>query len=449
LIKHKQNPVAEKARDPYNDFRQLVATGNNLEGSMNYRQNLLIIIPWFNMGGADKFNLDLARHLSEKYGYKITFITTLSADHTWLPDFARITPDIFNLPNISPDITNYPAMIRYFIDTRKISKVLISNSYLGYQTVPWLKENFPNVDLFSYTHMEEVYWRCGGHPRAAAAVDCCLGKNIVASKHLKHWMQARGAEPEHVEVCYINVDTGFWREDMDSRRALKKKMNISDNQLVILFAGRIVDQKRPELALEIIKRLRDRTKASFLFYIVGNGPLLSKLKRLARRKRLSGLVRFAGEVPADDMLDFYQIADIFFMPSYMEGISLALYEAMATRTVPVGAAVGGQKELVNPECGFLVPKNSNELTSYVEILAGLLDNPDKLETLKDNCRSRVEALFRLDQMVERMNEILNNPSRSNGQAAGKEFLRMALQIETGHGRIALLAIKLARRILKW
>ncbi|TEB16181.1 GDP-mannose-dependent alpha-(1-6)-phosphatidylinositol monomannoside mannosyltransferase [Pelotomaculum sp. FP] len=448
IIRHKHRSLTGGLKDPYDDFRQLLTTGNNLESSMPDQKNLLLIIPWFSMGGADKFNLDLARVLGEKYGYRITFITTLPSKHAWLPEFARITPDIFNLANISQDITDYPSMIRYIINSRKINKVLISNSYLGFQAVPWLKENLPDVDFFAYSHMEEDYWRCGGHPRMAAAIDNYLGKNIVASNHLKNWMQLRGAVPEHIEVCYINVDTDFWREDRNLRTTMRKNMNITDSQVVILLAGRMVPQKRPELALKIISMLQAKTKVSFVFLIVGDGPLLPRLKRLARHRRLNGLVRFIGEVPAEDMLNFYQVADIFFMPSHMEGISLALYEAMATRTVPVGAAVGGQKELVTPECGFLIPQNSCELDSYVEILARLLDNPEEIETFKDNCRFRVESLFRLDQMVEKINEILNNPSKSARLNIGKEFLRMALQTETEHGKITLFAKKIAQRILK-
>jgi glycosyltransferase involved in cell wall biosynthesis len=46
--------------------------------------------------------------------------------------------------------------------------------------------------------------------------------------------------------------------------------------------------------------------------------------------------------------------DIFFLPSQWEGIALTLFEAMAMQLVPVAADVGGQRELVTPDCGFLI-----------------------------------------------------------------------------------------------
>ena len=63
-----------------------------------------------------------------------------------------------------------------------------------------------------------------------------------------------------------------------------------------------------------------------------------------------------GGVPNEKMRDLLAAADIFFLPSRWEGIALAIYEAMSMGVAVVGAIVGGQAELVTPECGVLIPR---------------------------------------------------------------------------------------------
>ena len=66
--------------------------------------------------------------------------------------------------------------------------------------------------------------------------------------------------------------------------------------------------------------------------------------------------------------DLLNAADIFFLPSQMEGISVAIYEAMSMGIVSVGADVGGQSELVTETCGFLIKRDAQEREHYVGCL---------------------------------------------------------------------------------
>lgn len=447
-LKNKTRLLPSK-RDLYQSFQEYLPMKSLVPQRAGEKEkNILIIVPWFTMGGADKFNLDLARKLKGLYSYRITFVSTLPSSNTWLHEFADVTEDIFNLPLYTRDITLFPAILSYLIKTRNIGKVLVTNSYLGYQMVPWLKEQFPEIGFYSYTHMEEEYWRDGGHPRMAAAVDSYLDKNIVASQHLKEWMLNRKCNPERTEICYINVDEEFWSEDSLKRKEIKQSLQIPEHCKVVILAGRLVDQKRPDLALKIINEVAKNTQQSFIFLVIGNGPLLPKLKKYVNRNKLNDKVRFEGKVNSQRMWEYYQAGDIFFMPSYMEGISLALYEAMATRTVPVGADVGGQKELVTAECGYLIPHGDDEIKKYTEVLISLLESEKELEGRKDKCRKRIEQHFTLNQMVHRMHEILQEPSAEIRPQIGTEFLRMALQLEGSYLGVSTTAKGIMKKIYR-
>jgi glycosyl transferase family 1 len=92
----------------------------------------------------------------------------------------------------------------------------------------------------------------------------------------------------------------------------------------------------------------------------------------------------------------------------VEGIALAIYEAMSCGVAVVGTDVGGQRELVTPECGVLVRRSEEEgeARQYAEVLAGLVGDPGRRAGLGQAGRRRVEAEFRLAQMGERMVELI-------------------------------------------
>src|SRR4030095_13868840 len=95
-------------------------------------------------------------------------------------------------------------------------------------------------------------------------------------------------------------------------------------------------------------------------------------------------------------------SDIFFLPSEHEGISLACYEAMAMGLPIVGSDVGGQRELITSDCGFLVQKNEYEIACYLEALRKVLKSPELREKMKSAARCRVEQHFRLSDMGKSM-----------------------------------------------
>ena len=97
-------------------------------------------------------------------------------------------------------------------------------------------------------------------------------------------------------------------------------------------------------------------------------------------------------------------SDIFFLPSQWEGIALSIYEAMACGLPIVGADVGGQRELVIPQCGVLITRSDEktEVEHYAEVLAELLKNPQHSMQMGKAGRMLVLKNFQLDQMGEQM-----------------------------------------------
>ncbi len=411
---------------PHADIPELMPWSNPLDSQA---RRLLMIIPWFRMGGADKFNLDLLRTMTER-GWEVTIATTL-AGHPWVPEFTRYTPDVFMLDHLA-QLPHYPRLLRYLIDSRKPEVVMLTNSELGYLTLPYLRAHCPGPTYVDYNHMEEVYWKNGGHPRAAAGAQDQLELNIVASQHLKRWMVARGASPDRIEVCPTNVDSTLWKPDPELRDATRLELGIDPEVTVLLYPVRLTAQKQPMVFADTMRRLIDRAAGSrWLALVAGDGEDRPALERYMADNSLSDHVRLLGAVPITRMPALYAASDIFFLPSMQEGVALSIYEAMSMSLSVVGAIVGGQRELVVPGTGFLLPLNDDkaeEAETYARLLAQLIADPDQRATIGAAARLHVIQHHQLSKMAERIERIFGRAARLK-HAAPRQTLTPAFARE--------------------
>ena len=381
---------------PYETVSDTLPWQNRLKKE---KPRLLLIVPWLALGGSDKFNLDLLGQLVRR-GWEVTIATTLSGDHPWLAQFARSTPDIFILQHFLRP-ADYPRFLRYLIHSREMDAALVSHSEFGYHLLPYLRAHFPRLPLLDFCHIEEEAWKNGGYPQMSVNYQEVLDRSLVSSKHLKGWMEKRGAEPAAINVCHTNIDADYWQPDPDRSRRARQKYDLAASTPLIVFVGRVCAQKQPKVLAQTASRLA-QVNADFVLVVAGDGPDFDWLKTYIRKNKLERQVRLVGTLSNTDIRDLLAAADIFFLPSEWEGIALSVYEALACGLPVVGADVGGQRELVTPECGVLIGRGSeeDEARQYATILAQLLAEPEQRQSMGRQGRQRIQEHFRLEQMTD-------------------------------------------------
>lgn len=373
-------------------------------GRANTR-HILIVMPWLIVGGAERVNLNLIEHL-KRQNIEISIVATLrNQKHPWLAEFERFTPDIFVLDRFLR-LSDIPRFLVYLIRSRNIDTVMVSNSYLGYQLLPYLHAHCPDVTLVDFVHSYNDDWKNGGYPRASIGYQTQMDLTIVTGEHVKRWMVARGADPARIEVCYTNVDTDYWRPDAERRTRMRSILGLDNDDLLIVTIGRLAREKRPHLFAPIIAALRRHTRARFLALVLGDGPERGQVDRQIRELRLNDVMRTLGRVGDDEIVDYLAAADVFLIPSQTEGVSVATMEAMAMGVIPVSADVGGQGELITPDCGFLVSHGRHEIDEYADILARLADDPALRQRMSAAARERVERHFALRDFGPRMEMLM-------------------------------------------
>ncbi|KAF2077714.1 hypothetical protein CYY_000961 [Polysphondylium violaceum] len=369
---------------------------------IKHKPRVLLILPWLNTGGSDKFNLNLCKQLVEK-GWEITIITTLKSTNNWLNRFQYYTTDIFLTSNFLT-LDNLPRFFCYIIESRKIDITFLSNTDLGYSFLPYLHQYCPSTAIVDYNHMEEENWRNGGYPRYSLSMQPYLDLSIVSSNHLKQWMQSRQQQQQQqidndkIQVSFINVDPKEFEMNKSFRYEIRNLYHIKPKQhVVILYVARLVPIKQPIEALSIFRNINDQLADSsgpkFSVLFVGDGPLRNQVDQYVQSYGLNGVVKILGDVPTQDMKKIISASDIVFVPSLMEGISMIFYEAMAAGVVPVGSDIGGQDELVDKNCGYLI-----DPSQYQSTLIRLINDPQHLSVLGKNCVERIQSNFGLDKM---------------------------------------------------
>lgn len=156
----------------------------------------------------------------------------------------------------------------------------------------------------------------------------------------------------------------------------------------ICFVGRLEEQKGVDYLMRAVAAIQEKGNDIRLF-IVGDGRLSAALKNLCKVLKLDDRVVFTGH--AQDVLPYYQDADVFVLPSVSEGMSVALLEAMACGLPVVATCAGGNADLLDPDL-----KNKEIVSNYHIGANGILVRPKDdaglaeaiLELLNDTDLSR-------------------------------------------------------------
>ena len=370
-----------------------------------------MIVPWMITGGADIFNLELIKRL-DKSRYSFTILSTEPYIDNLKQQFDRYA-DVYELP-LFLDQKDWIGFINYLMQKNNINVIFNTSSLYGYSILSYLKGMYPNIPIIDYVHMEEWYNRNGGYARSSSqfssVIDKTLVCNAVTEKVMKDYFKRKENE---VNTLYIGVDTDKFDPDKYDKKELLKKYNLENNdKFIVSYICRISEQKRPMLLVEIIKKTLEKRK-DILFLIVGDGPMLNRLKNSL--KIYKDNVKF---LPSTNLTpEMYKISDATINCSIKEGLALTAYESLSMGVPVISADVGGQRELVNDNVGKLVPCYQNEkeiynfiykdeeIDNYVTAIDYVVKEHDELAK---NCRKEILDKFTLVQMAENMDKEFKN-----------------------------------------
>jgi colanic acid/amylovoran biosynthesis glycosyltransferase len=147
---------------------------------------------------------------------------------------------------------------------------------------------------------------------------------------------------------------------------------VSDTSTVFVCVGRLSAQKGLPLLLEACECL-NRAGETFSLTIIGGGELRSKIEEEISRRCLQDTVKLAGVCSTPEMHQHLQSARAMVLPSFAEGLPMTIMEAFAYSRPVITTAIAGIPELVDTDCGWVIPAGSVE--ALVEAMGMALHAP--------------------------------------------------------------------------
>jgi glycosyltransferase involved in cell wall biosynthesis len=219
---------------------------------------------------------------------------------------------------------------------------------------------------------------------------------VVGSEFSRRQLrEALGARIDHVAVVPYGVDAKF--APRPPRMDLAERWGLRNRQIVLFFGG-LKPRKNLETMLDVWTAVAPSHPQARLV-VAGGGALLGDLRHRADRLGISASVVFTGYVPEADKADYFNLADVFFFPSAMEGFGLAVGEAMSSGLPVVVSNRGSIPELVvDGEGGFV--SDPTDPARFAERLRLLLGDAALRRKLGQANAARIEERFRWDRCVD-------------------------------------------------
>ncbi|MFN8058444.1 MAG: glycosyltransferase [Vicinamibacterales bacterium] len=199
-----------------------------------------------------------------------------------------------------------------------------------------------------------------------------------------------------VRIPRVKLVTIYNCVDLDAFPFIEAAPPAPGSPVVIGSAARLAPEKDHDTLLAAIARLRDEGLAVRLL-LAGDGSERTRLEALTARLGLTDAVEFLGHVSS--MRAFHESLAIYVQSSHVEGLPVAVLEAMATGRPIVATRVAGNEEaLVDGETGMLVAHGS--VAAMTDALRSLVVDEGRRRAMGLAGRRRVESLFSAEHMVE-------------------------------------------------
>lgn len=144
----------------------------------------------------------------------------------------------------------------------------------------------------------------------------------------------------------------------------------------VLWSGRLIGWKHPELILKLAKRLKE-DKVNFHFYIMGNGEMEEELKAKTNASKLADSITFLGGIPCDKVRPFMEKAQIFLHTAdFNEGWGVVINEALNSGCAVLSShAVGAAPYLIKNNQNGLIYRSGDFDDLYNNLKKLLSDKP--------------------------------------------------------------------------
>lgn len=296
-----------------------------------------------------------------------------------------------------PGIKGFFLQMVYFMEAVALAKLLRQDHINHLHN--HLGDNSGNVTMFAaklagipfsisihgpHIFFDGLYWALDKKTEYAKFISCighfCTSQMMLYSDK-EHWSKFK--------IVRCGVDLNRFDYQMPEGNARK-----------LVYVGRLSAEKGVPILFESMSRLKERNYEVELT-LLGDGPDRGFLENLSKEMGIEDRVHFGGFVDQDTIARTLRESDVFVLPSFAEGIPVALMEAMAIGIPVITTYVGGITELViDGETGQVCYPSDPE--GLAQAIARYADDPKFCKTISRNARDKVADEFNIEPQVDKL-----------------------------------------------
>ncbi|MEG2050946.1 MAG: glycosyltransferase family 4 protein [Oscillospiraceae bacterium] len=216
--------------------------------------------------------------------------------------------------------------------------------------------------------------------------DYNLAKEKMKAKNI-YYVPGVGLDTDKIANCKVN------------RAEKRKELGISDDDFVVLSVGELNENKNHKVIINAISKLNN---SKIHYFIAGCGPLKEEYNTLIETLNLKSNIHLLGY--RKDVIELYTMANIFCFPSFREGLSVSLMEAMASGLPCVVSKIRGNVDLIDDCGGCLI--NPLDDIEFGKAINNILNNGLALKMGEHNIQTVKN--FTINIVSEKMKQIYDS-----------------------------------------
>jgi len=220
------------------------------------------------------------------------------------------------------------------------------------------------------------------------AVRCADGLIVVSEELNSYFMKTYGRETIYIP----NGPAGFSKSDTSFSYSTSLGLK---QQHYILFVGRLVPEKCPDLLIQAFKTLKPQGWKLVLVGGPSHTPAFTSL--LNNMAAESSDVVLTGELYGASLAEIVRGAGLFVLPSELEGLPLAMIEAMQERIPVLASNIPPHRQLIGASRGLLF--QTGDVDSCIRCLDWAVRHPQEMLTMASNAKKHIQSHYNWDHIA--------------------------------------------------
>jgi len=212
---------------------------------------------------------------------------------------------------------------------------------------------------------------------------------VCESQHFADQLIVKGISKEKIHICPWGIDIEQFKPR--DKLTMRKALQLPENSHLIVTVGNLSERKGQNYLLASLPKIL-KSFEQVKVIVVGEGDYRNDLERMIENLNLEQYVFLAGFQKDETIPNWLNAADIFVLPSLLEGTPNILLEAIACNLPVVTTDVGGIGSVIKDgENGILIPPRSE--SRIAEAVITLLQDPALSERLTSNAQNTLKSQF--------------------------------------------------------